>query len=612
MATSNGTASIPTSLLGVGSHTITATFAGTTGWQNSTSQPLTQTVTAAGVPITLRSSPPGLTLQLGTTTCTDPCNVTWTSGSTISVPTPQMGATGTRYVFAAWSDGDTTNPRTVSPASGASFTANFTTQYQLTSSAGTGGSIRPNGANWYQAGTQVLLTPSANAGYSFQNYSFTGVGASLSGNTVTLATGPASVTANFSATMVITSATSLPAATQNSYYSFQFTASGGVPYTDGGPPYHWSVAAPPGGMHNLSLSGLLDGTPTIVSLVGVSLRVTVSDATNATISGTFTLVINPQSQTGPQPLNASCAAMPSSTSVGQQVTFASTVTGGSGSVPYFFTRGNAVVSSGTGITNVLFTPTSPGTFTENLSVRDGTTNSPPTSCSVTVQGPDFSYTITPSQTVTAGTSATYSISQTGGVGFSSAVTYSLLNPPAGVSASPISITGTNSGTLTVATTSGAAPGTQALTVTGVPTSGTTHNQSISLIIQGSTVPGFTLSASPTTRTVTAAANTTTSYTITAVSQNNFHGVVTVTTVGLPAGPTLSSIDLTSASTGSSILTIPTVTQAPTVTFSVTGTNGSITAQTQPLSLTVNPEGTPQPSVKEYIRLGGRLIAIENQ
>jgi hypothetical protein len=75
-------------------------------------------------------------------------------------------------------------------------TVNLTTQYYLTTSAGTGGSINPS-SGWYNAGSSVPVSATPNSGFQFSSFS-----GSLSGSTTPqnlVVTGPESVTAGFTA-----------------------------------------------------------------------------------------------------------------------------------------------------------------------------------------------------------------------------------------------------------------------------------------------------------------------------------------------------------------------------------------------------------------------------
>jgi hypothetical protein len=100
------------------------------------------------------------------------------------------------------------------------------------------------------------------------------------------------------------------------------------------------------------------------------------------------------------------------------------------------------------------------------------------------------------------------------------------------------------------------------------------------IYTSSASPSFTLSASPSTQTVTAGSNT--SYTISVAPVNGFTGTVSLTTSGLPTGAsgTFNPSSIGGGS-GSSTLTISTTssTAAGTYTLTVAGTSGSLKEKT---------------------------------
>lgn len=93
-------------------------------------------------------------------------------------------------------------------------------------------------------------------------------------------------------------------------------------------------------------------------------------------------------------------------------------------------------------------------------------------------------------------------------------------------------------------------------------------------------PSFTVSASPSTQTVTAGSNT--SYTISVLPVNGFTGTVSLTVSGLPTGAsgTFNPSSIGSGS-GFSTLNVSTTssTAAGTYTLTVTGTSGSLTEKT---------------------------------
>jgi hypothetical protein len=137
-----------------------------------------------------------LALTVDSVGCTSPCNFQWTPGSTHTLAAAnQAGATGTQYLFANWSDGLAATHTVTAPSAATTYTATFTTQYFLTTSASplAGGTITPS-SGWYNAGTVVSVSAAANAGYQF-----TGFTGALSGTTT-----PQNVTMSAAATVTAT------------------------------------------------------------------------------------------------------------------------------------------------------------------------------------------------------------------------------------------------------------------------------------------------------------------------------------------------------------------------------------------------------------------------
>jgi YD repeat-containing protein len=148
--------------------------------------------------ITIQTTPPGLQFTIDSGT---PQTLSLTPGNhTIALAATQPGSAGTQYVFTSWTDGSTANPRTIAvTAAPATYTATFTVQYLLTTavSPASAGSVAasPSPAGYYNSGTSVQLTASANAGYQFSDW--TG-GLSGSTNPQSIVMNAAeSVTANF-------------------------------------------------------------------------------------------------------------------------------------------------------------------------------------------------------------------------------------------------------------------------------------------------------------------------------------------------------------------------------------------------------------------------------
>jgi len=197
------------------------TFQNWSGDLSGTTNPQTVTMSApksvtanfnAPSPVTVTTVPPDLQVIVDGVTSTAPVSLTWSSGTnhTLNVNSPQ-GSGGTINVFANWSDSLPQSHSVTAPAGPVVYTATFTTQYQLTTSAvpsagGTIGASPSSGNGFYAANTQVQLTATPNPGYYFTGW--TG-GLSGTANPQSLSlTGPMSVTANFAPLTSITVTTS--------------------------------------------------------------------------------------------------------------------------------------------------------------------------------------------------------------------------------------------------------------------------------------------------------------------------------------------------------------------------------------------------------------------
>src|SRR5262249_16469143 len=112
---------------------------------------------------TAQTNPAGLQITVDGTTYTAPQAYVWSAGSshTIATTSPQ-GDGGTRPVFANWSDGGAIS-HTVAPTVNTTYTANFTTQFLLTTGAYPAGSgaigTSPSSTDgYYDSGTSVQLS----------------------------------------------------------------------------------------------------------------------------------------------------------------------------------------------------------------------------------------------------------------------------------------------------------------------------------------------------------------------------------------------------------------------------------------------------------------------
>ncbi len=141
------------------------------------------------VQITVDTLPTGLQINVDGTSYTAPHVFSWDINSQhiLSASSPQSGGTGTQYIFDSWSDGGSQSHIFTVPLSNATYTASFKTQYALTTIADPSNSgsftVNPVGLSapcialsgyncyWYDTGTSVTITNSANTGYMFSNWS---------------------------------------------------------------------------------------------------------------------------------------------------------------------------------------------------------------------------------------------------------------------------------------------------------------------------------------------------------------------------------------------------------------------------------------------------------
>jgi hypothetical protein len=153
----------------------------------------------ANVTVTLATNPPNLSVIVGGVSYASPKTITAPAGTvySVSTSTPQ-GSASTQFVFANWSNGSPQSFTLTMPTSTSTLTANFSTQYLVTGSAGTGGSVSLSGGNsggFYPANSSVTLTATPATGYCFS--SWTGLNAGTPASATVTVSGPISATANF-------------------------------------------------------------------------------------------------------------------------------------------------------------------------------------------------------------------------------------------------------------------------------------------------------------------------------------------------------------------------------------------------------------------------------
>jgi hypothetical protein len=115
---------------------------------------------------------------------------------TIAAPATVAAGAGIQHVWASWSDGGALSHAVTAPASPATYTAAFNTQYFLTTQASpaASGVIAP-ASGWYNGGSSVSVSATPNSGYLFSGFSG-GLSGTGTPQNLTL-TAPATVTANF-------------------------------------------------------------------------------------------------------------------------------------------------------------------------------------------------------------------------------------------------------------------------------------------------------------------------------------------------------------------------------------------------------------------------------
>jgi len=109
----------------------------------------------------------------------------------------------------------------------------------------------------------------------------------------------------------------------------------------------------------------------------------------------------------------------------------------------------------------------------------------------------------------------------------------------------------------------------------------------------STTPGYTLSASPTSLTITQGGSG--ASTISVTPQNGFSGSVSLSASGLPSGVTASFSPNSTTTSSTLTLTASSAATTGTVTVTITGTSGTLT-NTVPITLTISSPPPPLPTV----------------
>lgn len=209
----------------------------------------------------------------------------------------------------------------------------------------------------------------------------------------------------------------------------------------------------------------------------------------------------------------------------------------------------------------------------------------------TIPTPDFTISASPASVSIAQSgngSSTITTAVSGG--FNNSISLSATGQPSGVTVSfspnPIAAPGSGSSTMSITVGSTVAVGTYPITITG--TGGTTtHTTTVNLTVTTVPTPDFTISASPTSKSIAQGGNSTVAIT-TAVS-GGFNNSISLSATGQPTGVTVSfspnPIAAPGSGTSTMTITVGSTVALGTYTITVTGTGGT-TSHSTTVGLTV--------------------------
>jgi hypothetical protein len=262
-----------------------------------------------------------------------------------------------------------------------------------------------------------------------------------------------------------------------------------------------------------------------------------------------------------------------SINAGQSVSFSGTGNDPDGTISaYLWSFPGGTPGSSSIATPGSVTYASPGQYVASFRVTDNRGLSSAT-VTRTITVPDFALSATPAtRTLPPGGTTTFDATVSPVNGFAGAVTFSVGGLPAGASGSfaPTSVVGSGTTRLTVATNTTVAPGSYPLTITGV-SGQVTHTVGVTLVIS----TDFTISVTPSSRTITPAADPTFSV---VVGGQGFSGTVALSISGLPKFATASFSPSSIVNSGTSVLSINTNKKIArgSYTLTVTGSSGGRT------------------------------------
>jgi len=316
------------------------------------------------------------------------------------------------------------------------------------------------------------------------------------------------------------SSVSLPSGQVSSAYSTTLAAIGGVS------PYTWTVTSGslPAGLVLNATTGVISGTPTTAATSTFTIQAKDSSVSPQTTTKSFSVTI----AAAPQPPTITTSSLPNGI-VG--TSYSATVTASGGTTPYSWSVTSGALPAGMTLTAstgaISGTPTTAGTSSITLQVKDANDNTATKALSVTVapaaQPPSVSTSSLAGGTV--GTAYSATLAATGGTTpYTWSVTSGSL--PAGLSLT--ASTGAISGTPTTA-------GTSAFTVQVKDAKNSTGTKSLSIAIAAATQPPSITTTSLPGGTVSTAYSTTL-----AASGGKSPYTWSVTSGSLPAGLSLGS------------------------------------------------------------------------
>jgi uncharacterized membrane protein len=468
-------------------------------------------------------------LPTGASATFSPTSLTAPGSSTMSVTTGSGTPAGTYSITITGTSGSVSQTATAtlvvnSTSSGDFSLSTLPSSQTVTQGGGASYDVTVTGSGGF----------SGTVGFSVSGLP-SGAGASFS---------PTSVSGSGSTTMSVTTGSTTPTGT----YTLTITASSGS--LSHSTTVTLQVNAASSGSFTLGASS---------ATITVDVNSSISDSITVTPSGGFTGSVSLSLSGLPRRTSSSFSANPVS------------ITSSSSASSVLTISTNKRTSTGT--YPLTITATS-GSLTQkfDLTLVVGSTSSP-----------DFSISASPSsQTVSPGSGTSYTVNVSASGGFTDSVGFSVTGLPNGAtpSFSPTSVSGgSGQSTLSIATTGSTPTGTYNLTITGASPS-LTHSKTVTLVVGTSSGGDFSLSALPSTQSVSAGSSA--SYTVTVGALNGFSGTVALSASSLPphSSASFSPASVTGGS-GTPTMTVNTAHNTRKNTYSITikGTSGSLSHST---------------------------------